>query len=250
MIGVGTQILGNITVGNGAKIGTGSVVLCPVPSSAMAVGVPARIIGFMARGEQLGSTVDMNLEGVEPLLGDANRLLKWETTTDSGSTDEMMEKDHSPETKLERANGGHVGDSKKPTSKEDKMDRGSCKEEEDENVTDSGRSLCPFSGYFPMIPCSVKKNCILHKQLRKLLTQEGCSKGECVEVHFEMLHCTPASSHFWQYVCIPLEIFSCCFVEIAKEKTRLDADWVQVLAEGGIRKLGLSNKQVCTSNPC
>ena len=97
MIGVGTQILGNITVGNGAKIGTGSVVLCPVPSSAMAVGVPARIIGFMARGEQLGSTVDMNLEGVEPLLGDkihANRLLKWEMTMDSGSTGKTTEEDH------------------------------------------------------------------------------------------------------------------------------------------------------------
>ncbi len=65
-----------------------------------------------------------------------------------------------------------------------------------------------------------------------------------------MLHCTPALSHFWQYGCMLLEIFSCCFTEIAKEKTRLDADRVQVMAEGDIHKLGLSNKAVCTSNPC
>jgi hypothetical protein len=49
-----------------------------------------------------------------------------------------------------------------------------------------------------------------------------------------MLHCTPASSHFWQYGCILLEIFSCCFTEIAKEKTRLDADRVQAMAEEDI----------------
>jgi hypothetical protein len=189
--------------------------------------------------------MDMNLEGVEPLLGDmshANRLLEWETTMDSGSTDKTMEEDHSPETILEGMNGGHAGDSKKSTSKEDKMNRGSGKEEEDENVTDSGRSLCPFSGSFPASPSSVKKNCISHKQLCKLLTQEGCSEGECVEVYFKMLHCTQASSHFWKYGCIPLEIFSCCFAETAKEKTMLDADRVQALAEGGIRVLGLSNK--------
>jgi hypothetical protein len=110
----------------------------------------------------------------------ANRLLKWETTTGSSSTNKTTEEDNSPETKLEGTNGGHAGDSKNSTSKEDKMDRGSGKEEEDENVTDSRRSLCPFSGSFPAIPCSVKKNCISCKQLCELLTQESCSEGECV----------------------------------------------------------------------
>ncbi len=170
-------------MGDCAKIGAGSVVLRTIPNGATAVGAPTNIIGFTARGKRPGSTVNMNLEGVEPLVGDkihANRLLKWETTMDSSSTNKMTEKDHSPETKLEGTNGGHAGDSKKSTSKEEKMDRGSGKEEEDENVTDFGRSLCPFSGSFPAIPCSVKKNCILRKQLRELLTQEGCSEGECV----------------------------------------------------------------------
>ena len=259
LIGAGTQILGNITVGDRAKIGAGSVVLRPIPSGATAVGAPARIIGFTASGELPGSMVDMNLEGVEPHLGDRRKslryvtmslihakrhLLKKQTTTERGSTDETTEEgNNSPETKSsDETNGGRAGDSEESTSTEDEKDRGSGEEEEDDNVTDYCRSLCPFSGSFPVIPSSIKKNCISHKQLRELLTQEGCSEGECVEVYFELLHCTPASSDFRPYGCIPLEIFSSCFAEIAKEKTRLDADRVQALAEGDIRKLGLSKK--------
>lgn len=45
MIGAGAKILGNIEIGEGAKIAAGSVVLNPVPSHTTAAGVPARIIG-------------------------------------------------------------------------------------------------------------------------------------------------------------------------------------------------------------
>jgi serine O-acetyltransferase len=45
LIGAGTKILGNIEIGEGARIGAGSVVLDPVPPHTTAVGVPARIIG-------------------------------------------------------------------------------------------------------------------------------------------------------------------------------------------------------------
>ena len=37
--------MGNIEVGEGARIGAGSVVLSPVPPHTTAVGVPAKIIG-------------------------------------------------------------------------------------------------------------------------------------------------------------------------------------------------------------
>jgi serine O-acetyltransferase len=43
VIGSGAAVLGPITVGRGAKIGAGSVVIRPVPPEATAVGVPARI---------------------------------------------------------------------------------------------------------------------------------------------------------------------------------------------------------------
>lgn len=45
VIGSGAAVLGPITIGRGAKIGAGSVVVRPVPAEATAVGVPARIAG-------------------------------------------------------------------------------------------------------------------------------------------------------------------------------------------------------------
>jgi serine O-acetyltransferase len=45
LIGVGAKILGNIIVGEGAKVGAGSVVLHDVPPHCTVAGVPARIVG-------------------------------------------------------------------------------------------------------------------------------------------------------------------------------------------------------------
>ena len=45
MIGAGAKILGNIEVGQGAKIGSCSVVLQPVPAHTTVAGVPAKIVG-------------------------------------------------------------------------------------------------------------------------------------------------------------------------------------------------------------
>lgn len=44
MVGSGAQILGPVTIGQGARIGANAVVLRDVPAGATAVGVPARII--------------------------------------------------------------------------------------------------------------------------------------------------------------------------------------------------------------
>lgn len=45
MIGAGAKVLGNIEIGTGAKVGSGSVVLEPVPAHTTVAGVPARIVG-------------------------------------------------------------------------------------------------------------------------------------------------------------------------------------------------------------
>lgn len=45
LIGAGAKILGNIEIGKGAKIGSGSVVLSDVPPHHTVAGVPAKIIG-------------------------------------------------------------------------------------------------------------------------------------------------------------------------------------------------------------
>ena len=45
LIGAGAKVLGNIEVGEGAKIGAGSVVVSPVPPYTTVVGIPARPVG-------------------------------------------------------------------------------------------------------------------------------------------------------------------------------------------------------------
>ncbi|MBQ2729737.1 MAG: serine O-acetyltransferase [Clostridia bacterium] len=44
MVGAGAKVLGNFTVGNGAKIAAGAVVLGPVPENSTAVGIPAHVV--------------------------------------------------------------------------------------------------------------------------------------------------------------------------------------------------------------
>ena len=45
LLSVGAKVLGNITIGDEAKIAAGSVVLQPVPACCTVAGVPARIVG-------------------------------------------------------------------------------------------------------------------------------------------------------------------------------------------------------------
>src|SRR5262249_53784234 len=45
LIGAGAQILGNIEIGKGAKVGAGSVVLRDVPPHTTVAGIPARVVG-------------------------------------------------------------------------------------------------------------------------------------------------------------------------------------------------------------
>ena len=51
LISVGAKVLGNIRVGDCAKIGGGSVVLTDVPAYTTAVGVPAKIVGKVTSPE-------------------------------------------------------------------------------------------------------------------------------------------------------------------------------------------------------
>jgi len=44
LLGAGAKVLGNITVGDYAKVASGSVVLKPVPAGCTAAGVPARLV--------------------------------------------------------------------------------------------------------------------------------------------------------------------------------------------------------------
>jgi serine O-acetyltransferase len=60
LIGAGAHVIGNISVGDYAKIGTGSVVTKPVPAGCTAVGVPARLINCPTCAEP-SKTMDQTL---------------------------------------------------------------------------------------------------------------------------------------------------------------------------------------------
>lgn len=62
MIGAGAKILGNIEVGEGAKIGSCSVVLQPVPPHTTVAGVPARIVG-RPKSERPSFDMDQQFNG-------------------------------------------------------------------------------------------------------------------------------------------------------------------------------------------
>jgi serine O-acetyltransferase len=61
MVGAGAQVLGDITVGKKAKVGSNSVVTNDIPDGATALGIPARVIGGdeKARGYGMPSRAEM-----------------------------------------------------------------------------------------------------------------------------------------------------------------------------------------------
>lgn len=76
VVGAGAKILGPITVGDGAKVGSNAVVVKDVPSGATAVGIPARIIDENAKSgaearqfSAYGVGADMNDPMVKALHG-------------------------------------------------------------------------------------------------------------------------------------------------------------------------------------
>jgi serine O-acetyltransferase len=61
LIGAGAKILGNIEVGEGAKVAAGSVVLHPVPPHTTVAGVPAKVVGKVA-GADPARVMDQTFE--------------------------------------------------------------------------------------------------------------------------------------------------------------------------------------------
>lgn len=65
MIGAGAKVLGNIVIGEGAKIGAGSVVLDDVPAHCTVAGVPARQVGYPAHALP-ALEMDQSIEPADP----------------------------------------------------------------------------------------------------------------------------------------------------------------------------------------
>lgn len=93
VIGAGAKVLGNITLGDDAKIGANSVVVKNVPFGATAVGVPARILLCSTQNEELRHDVlpDVNKEIFHYLI---KRIAVLEESIKTGNAELMQKEDH------------------------------------------------------------------------------------------------------------------------------------------------------------
>lgn len=72
MVSSGAKVLGNITIGDGAKIGAGSVVLDDIPANCTVVGVPGRVV--IRNGSRViydHHTADLNHADLPDPVGDS-----------------------------------------------------------------------------------------------------------------------------------------------------------------------------------
>ncbi|MFC1974580.1 serine O-acetyltransferase [Chloroflexota bacterium] len=85
VVGVGAQLIGDITIGDNTKVGAGSVVVTSAPANATVVGVPGRVITVRNPDtdtvEELPDPVWEKLEGLERRIAEMEkRLAKTEGT--------------------------------------------------------------------------------------------------------------------------------------------------------------------------
>lgn len=85
VVGVGAQVIGDITIGDNAKVGAGSVVISSVPANATVVGVPGRVVTVRNPDtdtvERLPDPVGERLDSIEERL---SKLEKHLPATEGG----------------------------------------------------------------------------------------------------------------------------------------------------------------------
>ncbi|NPA50741.1 MAG: serine O-acetyltransferase [Epsilonproteobacteria bacterium] len=93
IIGAGAKILGNITIGEDAKIGANSVVIKDVPPECTAVGVPAKVAKRIDNKAPLSHNImpDIDKKLFEYLI---KRIALIEHTLKSGDLENMEKSDH------------------------------------------------------------------------------------------------------------------------------------------------------------
>jgi len=81
VVGAGAKILGPITIGTGARIGSNAVVVRPVPAHATAVGIPARVLEEEAVGDGF-QPYAVGKDADDPLAASVQSLLDQNAATD------------------------------------------------------------------------------------------------------------------------------------------------------------------------
>ncbi len=88
VVGVGAQLIGDITIGDNAKVGAGSVVVISVPPNATVVGVPGRVVAIRDPDtdtvERMPDPVGEKLEDLERRVAE----LEQRSAKRKGSKDE------------------------------------------------------------------------------------------------------------------------------------------------------------------
>jgi serine O-acetyltransferase len=79
VVGVGAQLIGDITIGDNTKVGAGSVVINSVPANATVVGVPGRVVAVRNPDtdtvERLPDPVGEKLENLEKRIAELEKRL-------------------------------------------------------------------------------------------------------------------------------------------------------------------------------
>ena len=76
VIGAGAKILGPITIGSGAKIGSNAVVVKDIPKNATAVGIPARLVDDSAQKTNSFSPYAVGKDEDDPMVQSIQELIK------------------------------------------------------------------------------------------------------------------------------------------------------------------------------
>ncbi len=82
VIGAGAKILGPITVGEGAKVGSNAVVVKDVPPGATAVGIPARILEEPAVAQTGFAAYAVSRDTNDPIVQAIHQLVDHSANTD------------------------------------------------------------------------------------------------------------------------------------------------------------------------
>lgn len=182
-IGAGAKILGNVHVGDGAKIGAGSIVLTSIPAGATAVGAPAKIIG-RALEQDPARNRDENLDQVIMLHKSLSIATFASTppTSEGGSTsnlEDLPADDAALDHEEDNEQDGPV-DSDPAAAHH----HGSRRQLQDDDLAPPG-CFCPFRDYVHM-SLSAPKGTLTIVSLQKVMRPEGCTSNEIGSTFFDL----------------------------------------------------------------
>ncbi|MGD8710190.1 MAG: serine O-acetyltransferase [Ectothiorhodospiraceae bacterium] len=151
IIGAGAKVLGPVTVGDGARIGSNAVVVKDVPAGATMVGIPARVAGVRPRAEPL-SEEDRRREETARRIGfDAYGATRDMPDPVANAINAILDHIHQSDQRLEemcgelRRLGGAVKEEHIPEIRGCEIENGTIRTEStesgsgEESTTESGR---------------------------------------------------------------------------------------------------------------